>query len=65
MEEAEDLSFMVPRSRNRTNGWKFQKSTFELYIRENVSTFGAVIRGWVFSKSGMFPIPENVQAEAG
>lgn len=56
---------MVPRSRNRTNGWKFKKSTFELYIRENVSTFGAVIRGWVFSKSGMFPIPENVQAEAG
>lgn len=58
-------SIITPYIRNMTNGWKFMKGIFGFCIRENVSTFGAVIRGWVVSKTAVFPIPENVQAEAG
>ena len=56
-------SFMAPYGRNRTHGWKFKKGIFGLHVREHVSTFGAVIRGWVISKSGVFPIPGKVQTE--
>lgn len=55
---------MAPYGGNRTHGWKLKKGIFELHVRENVSTFGAVIRGWVISKSGVFPIPGKFQTEA-
>lgn len=58
-------SFMAPMCRNWTHEWKFKKGIFGLCVRENASTFGIVIRGWVISKSGVFPIPGNVQMEAG
>lgn len=35
------------------------ESTFGLCSRENVSTLASVIRGWIISKSVVFPMPGN------
>ena len=64
MEEGEDILYGSNVVEIGLHGW-IKKGIFGLCVTENVSSLGTVIRGWVISKSGVFPTPGNIQMEAG
>lgn len=64
VEEGEDILYGSNVVEIGLHGW-IKKGIFGLCVTENVSSLGTVIRGWVISKSGVFPTPGNIQMEAG
>ena len=64
MEEGEDILYGSNVAEIGLHAW-IKKGILGLCVTQNISTLETVIRGWVISKSGVFPIPGNIQMEAG